>query len=210
MIIHSTRPGWIIITYIITFIIFLKLLADFTPIIFDLIRQLKSQIELVITSQPDVESLLKFCIFASQCADSACLSTANNSADRISLNSNKWTVWSNVCCDQTINHKSMGRFKTTKAFYEYVLAPDSNSPGLTVKNTEASKSPTENMSPRLLRWIWGNKQRNHIISSEWILKSRFFKSQVKTNEKGRCCCSVLIHTESLSVFLEPGADLYYT
>lgn len=135
-----------------------------------------------------------------------CLSTANNSADRISFNSNKWAVWSNICCDQSVHHNSTGGFKTTKTFYEYVLTPNSNSPGLTVKNTEASKSPTENMSPLLLRWIWGDNQRSHIISSQGIyckvssmaLKSRFWKSQVKTNAKGRCCCSVLIHTVCIS------------
>lgn len=114
--------------------------------------------------------------------------------------------------EQSVHHNSTGGFKTTKTFYEYVLTPSSNSPGLTVKNTEASKSPTENMSPLLLRWIWGDNQRSHIISSQGIyckvssmaLKSRFCKSQVKTNAKGRCCCSVLIHTESLSFFWSQG------
>lgn len=35
---------------------------------------------------------------------------------------------------------------------------------LTVKNTDASKSATENMSPLLLRWIWRDRTESHVLS----------------------------------------------
>lgn len=50
-------------------------------------------------------------------------------------------------------------FKSMVAFKGRPSAVNYKTLVLTVKNTEASRSPTENMSPLLLRWICGHRDK---------------------------------------------------